>query len=102
MWRQSLILPACSCPPEPKLKFSHVGKGDQRSHSSFVRMLGSDAMLQLDAVARGDRQQIGGSPDPIVLELADLSVGEHELPHHLDDPKPAGLIDLAHDDAGEV
>ena len=38
----------------------------------------------------------------IVLELGDLAVGEHHLPHHLDDAEPALLVDLAHDDAGEM
>ena len=63
---------------------------------------GGDPMLEIDPVARGHPQQIGCAPHHVVLELADLTVGIHQLPHHLDDAKPAGLIHRTHDDAGEM
>src|ERR1700716_3334344 len=47
-------------------------------------------------------QQIGGTPDHVVLELADLAIGIDQLPHHFDDAKSALLIHRAHDDAGEM
>src|ERR1700676_1457933 len=66
------------------------------------RLRRGDAMLEIDPVARRNAQQIGRAPDHVILELADLAVGIYQLPHHFDDAKPAGLIDRAHDDAGEV
>src|SRR3954447_10768782 len=59
-------------------------------------------VLEIDAVAPGNAEQIGGTPQHIVLELGDFAVGEHHLPHHLDDTATAFLIDLAHDHAGEA
>src|SRR5258708_953373 len=59
-------------------------------------------MLEIDAVARGNAEQVGGAPDHIVLEFADLAVGIDQLPHHLDDAQASLLIHTAHDDAGEV
>src|ERR1700751_1239344 len=61
-----------------------------------------DAMLEIDPVARRNAQQVGRAPDHVILELADIAVGIYQLPHHFDDAKPAGLIDRAHDDAGEM
>src|SRR5260221_3314650 len=61
-----------------------------------------NAMLEIDPVARRHPQKIGGAPYDIVLELADLAVGIHQLPHHFDDAEPAGLIHRAHDNAGEM
>src|ERR1700752_2834394 len=43
-----------------------------------------DLMLEVDAVASGNAEQIGGAPQHIVLEFGDLAVREHHLPHHLD------------------
>src|SRR5258708_36802143 len=63
---------------------------------------GSNAVLEIDPVARRHAQQIGRTPDDVVLELADLAVGVNQLPHHLDDTEPALLIHRTHDDAGEV
>src|SRR5882672_11075406 len=59
-------------------------------------------MLEIDPVAGRYAQQVGGAPDDIVLELADLTVDISQLPHHFDDPEPALLIHRAHDDAGEM
>src|SRR5438105_12453393 len=61
-----------------------------------------DPVLEIDAVAPGNAEQIGGTPQHVVLELGDLAVDENHLPHHLDDAQPPFLIDLAHDDAGET
>src|ERR1700759_713492 len=63
---------------------------------------GRNLMLEFDAVARGDAEQVGGAPDHIVLELADRPIGIGDLPHHLHDLETAGLVDLPHDHAGEV
>ncbi len=59
-------------------------------------------VLEIDPVARGNAEQIRGTPDDIVLELADLAIGIDQLPHHLDDAQPALLVYRAHDDAGEM
>src|SRR5271169_1773368 len=59
-------------------------------------------MLEFDAVARGHPKEVGGAPDDIVLELADLTVSVNELPHHLDDAQAARLVHRTHDDAGEM
>src|SRR5713101_7157708 len=59
-------------------------------------------MLEVDPIARRHAQEIGGAPDYVILELADLAVGIDQLPHHFDDAKPALLIHRAHDDAGEM
>src|SRR5262249_9645191 len=44
-----------------------------------------DRVLQVDPVALGNAEQIGGAPDDIVLELGDLAVGIDQLPHQADD-----------------
>src|SRR5258706_1621731 len=58
-------------------------------------------MFEIDPIARGHGQEIGGAPDHVVLELADLAVGVPQLPHHFDDAEPALLIHGAHEDAGK-
>src|SRR3984893_16219553 len=63
---------------------------------------GGDTALEINPIARRHAQEIGGAPDHVVLELADLAVGIDKLPHHFDDAKPALLIHRAHDDAGEM
>src|SRR5437588_11139001 len=70
--------------------------------ASSRRLPGGDAMLEIDPVARRHTEQIGGPPDHVILELANLTVGIHQLPHHFDNAEPARFIHRAHDDAGEV
>src|ERR1700732_1769677 len=63
---------------------------------------GGDAVLEIDPVAGGYPEQVGGAPDHVILELADLTVGVDQLPHHLDNAQSACLIHRTHDDAGEM
>src|SRR5436190_5493832 len=63
---------------------------------------GGNTVLEIDPVARSYAEQIGCTPDDVILELADLAVGVNHLPHHLDDTESALLIHRTHDDAGEV
>src|SRR5688500_7561963 len=65
-------------------------------------LLISHAMLEIEAIARRNAEQVRRTPHDIVLELADLAVGVDHLPHHLDDAEPALLVDRTHDDAGET
>ena len=64
---------------------------------------GRDAMLELDPVARGHAEQVGGAPDHIVLELADL--GRRRKPAPTSFPqcvsRPSSSTG-AHDDTGEM
>src|ERR1700688_4774035 len=48
-----------------------------------------DAVLEIDPVAGGYPEQVGGAPDHVILELADLTVGVDQLPHHLDNAQSA-------------
>ena len=59
-------------------------------------------MLEIDPVTRRHAEQVGGAPDHIILELADLAIGVNQFPHHFDDAEPARFIHRAHDDAGEM
>src|SRR6266568_1673604 len=63
---------------------------------------GGNTVLEIDPVARRYAEQIGCTPDDVILELADLAVGINHLPHHLDDAESALFIYRTHDDAGEV
>src|SRR5438132_10977354 len=63
---------------------------------------GSNTVLEIDPVARSHDEQIGCTPNDVILELADLAVGINHLPHHLDDTESALFIYRTHDDAGEV
>ena len=56
-----------------------------------------NCVLQLDPVALGNPEQVGSTPDHIVLELADLAVGIDQLPHHLHDALAAVFVERAHD-----
>ena len=38
-----------------------------------------DAVAQLDALARGNPQEVGGAPDDVVLELVALAVRKYDL-----------------------
>src|SRR6185369_5128006 len=60
------------------------------------------ALAQCDAVARGNAQQIGGTPHQVILELVHAPVRENHFPHHLDDTEAARLVERAVDQAGEV
>ena len=61
-----------------------------------------NAILQCNAFVGRNAEQIGRTPDDALLEFADVVVRIDQLPHHLDDPRPALLIDRSHDQAGEV
>src|SRR5438552_17025172 len=81
---------------------SYGGIGGIRRARRRCALPAGDATLEIDPVALGNTEQIGGAPDDIVLELIDLAIGISQLPHHLDDAEPAFLIDRTHDDAGEM
>src|SRR2546422_11463680 len=66
------------------------------------RLPGSNTLIEKDPVARRHAEQIGCTPNDVILELADLAVGINHLPHHLDDAESALFIYRTHDDAGEV
>ena len=55
-------------------------------------MLGGDAMLEIDPVARRHAEEIGRTPNHVILELVDLAVGIDQFPHHLDDTKAALFV----------
>src|SRR5437899_10663205 len=63
---------------------------------------GRNTVLEIDPVARRHAEQIGCTPNDVILELADLPVGINHLPHHLDDAESALFIYPNHYDAGEV
>src|SRR5271155_221661 len=94
----------------PTLSFFHVPAGKRTSNRALAALAtryrrglpGGDAVLEIDPVARGYAQQIGGAPNDVVLEFADLTVGVNQFPHHLDDAQAPGLVDRTHDDAGEM
>src|SRR3989304_223232 len=47
-------------------------------------------------------KQVSHAPHPVVLELADATVGDRRLPHHLDDASAAGLVGHAVGQAREA
>src|SRR5665213_1514759 len=65
-------------------------------------LFAGDPMLEIDPVAGRHAQQIRRTPDDVILELADLAVGIHQLPHHFDNAESAFFVDRTHDDAGEM
>src|SRR5712691_3104607 len=60
------------------------------------------APAQLDALARGNPQQVGGAPDDVVLELVGGPVRIGGFPHHLDDAPAPFLVERAIDQVGEM
>ena len=80
--------------------------GDQRDRPHVMRSpvprIGRHAVAQLDPVARGDAEQVGGPPDQVVLEFGDAAVRVDHFPHHLDHAPPSVLVERAVDQAGEV
>src|SRR5260370_38400585 len=76
-----------------------------RERSSVVAgrsALGGDPSADLDALAGRDSQQVGGAPDHVLLEFAHPPVSIDDFPHHLDNSPPAGLVERAVDQAGEM
>src|SRR5260370_6882335 len=76
-----------------------------RERSSVVAgrsALGVDPAADLDALAGRDSQQVGGAPDHVLLEFAHPPVSIDDFPHHLDNSPPAGLVERAVDQAGEM
>ena len=47
-------------------------------------------------------KQIGGAPKEIVLQFVAGAVGVDDLPHHLDEAGPAGFVERAVEQAGEM
>src|SRR3954453_21431715 len=106
-WHESRVIKICANPAGKAVSLEMAATA-RTSTARDVLAAGSrgppggDAMLEIDPVARRHSEQIGGPPDHVVLELADLTVGIHQLPHHFDNEEPAGLIHRAYDDAGEL
>src|SRR5262245_18664134 len=66
------------------------------------RLFAGNAATDLDAVARRHVEQVGGAPHQIVLELIEAAVGVNDLPHHLDDPPVAVVVEPVIEAAGEM
>src|SRR5260370_11272116 len=97
-----------SCPAlrDRRLECQATARRIARGAFSAVRdrrgLPAGNTMLEIDPVPRGYAQQIGRAPDDVILELAGLTVGISQLPHHLDDAESAFLVHRAHDDPGEM
>jgi hypothetical protein len=59
-------------------------------------------LAQLDPLSRGYPQQIGGTPDDIILEFIHSTVGIHNFPHHLNEPATTFVVQKLIELAGEM
>src|ERR1700730_15260982 len=66
--------------------------------SAAVRNL----LAKLDPLSRGHPQQIGDTPDDMVLEFIHSTVGIHNLPHHLNEPAATFVVQKLIELAGEM
>jgi hypothetical protein len=46
---------------------------------------GANSLAQLHPLSRGHPQQIGDTPDDVILEFIHSTVGIHNFPHHLNE-----------------
>src|SRR5262245_15562728 len=60
-----------------------------------------DALAKLDALARGNTEQVRSPPHQVALKIGDAAVGIDDLPHHLHDTAATALVERASDQAGK-
>jgi hypothetical protein len=64
--------------------------------------IGRNLLAQLDPLSRGHSQQIGGTPDDIILEFIHSTVGIHNFPHHLNEPATTFVVQKLIELVGEM
>jgi hypothetical protein len=64
--------------------------------------VGSNLLAKLYPLSRGHPQQIGDTPDDIVLEFIHPTVGAHNFPHHPNEPAATFVVQKLIELAGET
>ena len=54
--------------------------------------VGRNLLAQFDPLSRGHPQQIGDTPDDIILEFIHSTVGIHNFPHHPNEPAATFVV----------
>jgi hypothetical protein len=63
---------------------------------------GRNLLAQLDPLSRGHRQQIGDTPDDIILEFIHSTVGAYNFPHHPNEPAATFVVQKLIELSGET
>src|SRR3974377_2171698 len=77
--------------PEHRLRTSENRIASRRYELRTGGTCGN-AVLEIDPIARRHPQQVSSAPDDVILELAHLTVGVHQFPHHLANAQPTRLL----------
>jgi hypothetical protein len=64
--------------------------------------IGRNLLAQLDPLSRGHPQQIGGTPDDIILKFIHSTVGIYNFPHHLNEPATTFVVQKLIELVGEM
>jgi hypothetical protein len=64
--------------------------------------IGRNLLAQLDPLSGGHLQQIGDTPDDIILEFIHSTVGIHNFPHHLNKPATTFVVQKLIELVGEM
>jgi hypothetical protein len=64
--------------------------------------IGRNLLAQFDPLSRGHPQQIGDTPDDVVLESIHSTVGVHNFPHHPNEPAATFVVQKLIELVGET
>ena len=64
--------------------------------------VGRNLLAKLHPLSRGHPQQIGDTPDDVVLEFIHSTVGVHNFPHHPNEPAATFVVQKLIELAGEM
>jgi hypothetical protein len=64
--------------------------------------VGRNLLAKLHPLSRGHPQQIGDTPDDVVLEFIHSTVGVHNFPHHPNEPAATFVVQKLIELAGET
>ena len=84
--------------PQRQNPGKNAGRQDQRARQRD-RAQFADAV---DPPSRGHPQQIGDTPDDIILEFIHSTVGIHNFPHHLNEPATTFVVQKLIELVGEM
>jgi hypothetical protein len=84
--------------PQRQNPGKNAGRQDQRARQRD-RPQFADAV---DPLSRGHPQQIGDTPDDIILEFIHSTVGIHNFPHHLNEPATTFVVQKLIELVGEM